>query len=90
MLTRLSHKLLKLKVRSKGCASCTLTAVRHLLRIPGVKGVRTAGDYLVVVMDPRADHTLVLNNEELNLYYRVVDWEVALEAPPQGFKLSKG
>jgi len=86
----LSYKLLKLKVRSKGCASCTLTAVRHLLRIPGVKGVRTAGDYLIVVMDPSVDHNLVLNNEELNLYYRIVNWEVAEEAPPQGFKLSKG
>lgn len=89
MLIGLSFKLLKLKVRSKGCASCTLTAVRHLLKIPGVKGVRAVGDYLIVVMDPSVDHNRVLNNEELNLYYRVVHWEVVEEAP-HSFKLSNG
>ncbi|MEM4624644.1 MAG: hypothetical protein QXR24_04530 [Thermosphaera sp.] len=69
-------KLLLLKVKSKGCASCTLTAVRHILRIPGVKGVRSRPDYLIVVLDENADPQSVLNDEELNLYYRVVEWRL--------------
>lgn len=83
-------KLLLLKVKSKGCASCTLTAIRHILKIPGVKGVRSRSDYLIVVLDENADPQDVLTDEELNLYYRVVEWKLERGDQSPSFTLKPG
>ncbi|GEM_PF-2407026 len=69
-------KCIELEVESKGCPSCVRTIIPHLLKIKGVRGVRTIRNKVYVIIEDHVEPGVIVNNSEIRDFYIIRSWSI--------------
>jgi len=69
-------KCIELEVESKGCPSCVRTIIPHLLKIRGVRGVKTIRNKVYIIIEENVEPGVIIDNSEIRDFYIIRSWSI--------------